>query len=246
VTSADATRPRLGGKTVLVTGASSGIGLAIANLFADRGAKIHGASRRPEAIEEGVGDRRLSEADITAHRLDVTRPEGVDRLVGEIAASHGLDVLVCAAGTNLPERRLGQLTPEAWDNLVATNLSGIFYCVRAALPYLRTSHGLVILIGSVSGIWPDLSGPAYQATKAGVAALAHAIMEEERTHGIRTSVIYPGLTDTPLVLQRPVPIPAETLALALQPEDIATACTFVMAMPERTHIPELLLYPRHI
>jgi NADP-dependent 3-hydroxy acid dehydrogenase YdfG len=68
-------------------------------------------------------------------------------------------------------------------------------------------------------------------------------MEEERQQGIRTTVIFPGLTDTPLVLKRPTPTPPEVLARALQPEDVAAACLFVLRLPARVHVPELLLYP---
>jgi NAD(P)-dependent dehydrogenase (short-subunit alcohol dehydrogenase family) len=84
---------------------------------------------------------------------------------------------------------------------------------------------------------------AYQASKAGVVGLAHGTMEEERQHGIRTTVIFPGLTDTPLVLKRPTPTPPEVLANALQPEDVAAACLFVLRLPARAWVPELLLYP---
>lgn len=87
---------------------------------------------------------------------------------------------------------------------------------------------------------------AYQSTKAGLVGLAHGTMEEERKHGIRTTVIFPGLTDTPLVEKRPTPTPPDVLARALQPEDIAAACLFVLRLPPRAWAPELLLYPSHL
>jgi NADP-dependent 3-hydroxy acid dehydrogenase YdfG len=68
-------------------------------------------------------------------------------------------------------------------------------------------------------------------------------MEEERANGIRTTVVFPGLTDTPMVLKRPQPTSADVLARALQPEDVAAACVFVMQLPPRAHVPELVLYP---
>jgi len=73
--------------------------------------------------------------------------------------------------------------------------------------------------------------------------LAHGTFKEEKENGIRTSMIFPGLTDTPLVLQRPVPTPPETVAKALQPQDVADTCLFVASLPERTYIPELVLMP---
>jgi NAD(P)-dependent dehydrogenase (short-subunit alcohol dehydrogenase family) len=109
-----------------------------------------------------------------AHALDISDKEAVWRVVEEVGAADGIDVLLVAAGMNFPERRLEQLNAEGWDTMISVNLSGAFYAIRAALPFLRTSGGLVILISSVSGSWPDMSGPAYQASKAGMTELAHA------------------------------------------------------------------------
>lgn len=94
-----------------------------------------------------------------------------------------LDVLVAAAGTNVAERRLDQLTPAAWETLLATNLSGVFHLVSAALLALRATRGLVIVVGSVSAAWPDRSGPGYQAAKAGVLAFTRGAALEEHERG---------------------------------------------------------------
>jgi NAD(P)-dependent dehydrogenase (short-subunit alcohol dehydrogenase family) len=144
----------LSGKTALVIGASSGIGLSVVNLFAEAGARVHAAARRRETIEEGAGGRS-----VVAHALDISEKRAVWRLVEEVGEADGIDVLVVAAGMNFPERRLEQLTAESWDAMISVNLSGAFYAIRAALPFLRASQGLVILISSVSGSWPDMSGP---------------------------------------------------------------------------------------
>ena len=92
---------------------------------------------------------------------------------------------------------------------------------------------------------PDQSGAAYQASKAGMAALAHATMEECRAENIRTTVIYPGLTDTPFVEHRPLPLSEEARKDALQPADVVDAWMSTMGLPGRAHVPELLLYPAH-
>jgi NAD(P)-dependent dehydrogenase (short-subunit alcohol dehydrogenase family) len=231
----------LSGKTALVIGASSGIGLSTANLFADTGAKVHAAARRKEAIEEGAGER-----DVNAHALDVSDRDAVWRTVEEVGEADGIDVLVVAAGMNFAERRLGQLTAEGWDAMISVNLSGAFYAIRAALPYLRASRGVVILISSVSGSWPDMSGPAYQASKAGMTELAHAAGFEEHQNGVRFSAVLPGIVDTPILDNRPEPPPREVRDLSLKPEDVAQACFFLATLPERAYVPELTILPTAI
>src|ERR671911_1589611 len=231
----------LSGKTALVIGASSGIGLSTANLFADTGAKVHAAARRREAIEEGAGER-----DVTAHALDISDREAVWQTVEEVGEADGIDVLVVAAGMNFAERRLEQLTAEGWDAMISVNLSGAFYAIRAALPFLRASRGIVILISSVSGSWPDMSGPAYQASKAGMTELAHAAGFEEHQNGVRFSAVLPGIVDTPILDNRPEPPPREVRDLSLKPEDVAQACFFLATLPERAYVPELTILPTAI
>ena len=103
--------------------------------------------------------------------------------------------------------------------------------------------GLILYIASACVQIPDLSGVSYQATKHGLVGLAHGTFQEEQENGIRTTVIFPGLTDTPLVDKRPAPTPPEVLAKALQPEDVAEACLFAASLPARARVPELVLMP---
>jgi NAD(P)-dependent dehydrogenase (short-subunit alcohol dehydrogenase family) len=231
----------LSGKTALVIGASSGIGLCTANLLADAGAKVHAAARRREAIEEGTGGRG-----VVAHALDISDREAVWRTIEEVGEADGIDVLVVASGMNFAERRLGQLTADSWDTMISVNLSGAFYAIRAALPYLRASRGVVVLISSVSGSWPDMSGPAYQASKAGMTELAHAAGFEEHQNGVRFSAVLPGIVDTPILDNRPEPPPREVRDLSLKPEDVAQACLFLATLPERAYVPELTILPTAI
>ena len=229
------------GKTALVVGASSGIGLSTTNLLADAGAKVHAAARRREAIEEGAGERG-----VVGHALDISDKDAVWRTVEEVGEADGIDVLVVAAGMNFAERRLEQLTAEGWDAMISVNLSGAFYATRAALPYLRASRGVVILISSVSGSWPDMSGPAYQASKAGMTEFAHAAGFEEHQNGVRFCAVLPGIVDTPILDNRPEPPPREVRDLSLKPEDVAQACLFLATLPERAYVPELTILPTAI
>jgi NAD(P)-dependent dehydrogenase (short-subunit alcohol dehydrogenase family) len=227
----------LDGRTALVAGASSGIGLATALALADAGARIHAAARRTELIEEGTGGR-----DVVAHRLDVTDRTAVERVVKRVAAEGPLHALVAAAGTNIRRRRLADLEPDAFDDLVAVNLTGAFNLVRACLEPLRATRGDVVLIGSVSGSWPDRSGPAYQATKAALLGFARGAAFDEQD-GVRFTTIMPGVVDTAILDQRPEPPTAEQRGRMLHPEDVAAACVFAISLPPRAHVPELTILP---
>jgi NAD(P)-dependent dehydrogenase (short-subunit alcohol dehydrogenase family) len=227
----------LDGRIALVTGASSGIGLATALAFADAGAHVHAAARRPELIEEAAAGR-----DVVAHHLDVTDRAAVDALAARVAAEGPLHALVAAAGTNLKARRLGQLTPEAFDDLIALNLTGAFNVVNAFLELLGAARGDVVLIGSVSGSWPDRSGATYQASKAAIHAFARGAAFDDE-HGLRFTTIMPGLVDTAILDNRPEPPSAELRARMLHPDDVAAACLFAVSLAPRAHVPELTILP---
>ncbi len=219
-------------RRALVTGASSGIGASIARRLIADGWTVRAVARR-----EAVLRAELPEAE--AFPADVTDPEAMRAAI----PAEGLDLLVSAAGANLPERRLHQLTPESWDRMVAVNLTGTFHPLSAALPALRASRGLAILVSSVSAAWPDVSGPAYQAAKAGVLALGRAAALEEREAGVRVSVVMPGAVDTPLLAQRPKPPTADERTRMLQPDDIAEICSLLAALPPRAYVPEVTVLP---
>jgi NADP-dependent 3-hydroxy acid dehydrogenase YdfG len=224
----------LAGRVVAVTGASSGIGEATAERLRDLGADVTALARRRARLD-GVPAVALDVTDAAAARA-------------AFAGFARLDVLVAAAGTNIPARRLDELDADGWDTVVRTNLDGVFNVVAAALPALRAADGLVIVIGSVSGAWPDRSGPAYQAAKAGALAFARAagLEEHERGSGVRFSVVAPGMVATPLLERRPAPPPPDERAAMLRPADVAEACAFLAALPETVHVPDLTILPHRL
>jgi NAD(P)-dependent dehydrogenase (short-subunit alcohol dehydrogenase family) len=215
----------LAGKVAVVTGGSSGIGAAIVERLGKDGVRCHALGRRGPV------------------KVDVTDRAAVRDFFDSLER---LDILVCAAGDNVKQRRLEEITPDVWDHLIAVNLSGAFYCLAAALPKLRASRGDVVMIGSVSGTWPDGSGPAYQASKAGLSALSRGAGLEEHMHGVRVSVINPGMVDTPILRKRPVPPPPHVAAAMLLPEDVAEACHLLVSLPRRAHVPELTILPTRL
>jgi len=240
---------RLEGKTAIVIGATSGMGRATAVLFAREGARVVLAGRRAGLLQE-VGEQIAAECGASALAVpcDVTERGQIASLLEAAKAHLGrIDSIVYASGMNIPDRSFERLTPATWDTMLATNLTGAFHCTQLALPLFRAQQdGLFIYLSSLATKVADVSGAAYKAAKCGLDGLASAVTGEEKAHGVRASIIYPGLTDTPLVLQRPVVTPPEVMRHALQPEDVAEACVFIAALPPRCHVPELLLYPSRL
>jgi NAD(P)-dependent dehydrogenase (short-subunit alcohol dehydrogenase family) len=236
---------RLAGQVAIVMGGSSGMGRATALAFAAEGAKVTVAARRqPELQAVGTEIQRMS-GDVLTRVADVSRRADVDAVVQATLERFGrLDVLVNCAGVNVRNRQLADLDQTGWDRVIAINLTGAFHCMQAVLPRMRQQKGgLIIHVGSISGLWGDFSGAAYQASKHGLAGLANATMMEERLNGIRVTVIYPGLCDTPILNNRPVPPTPEQRAKMMQPDDIAQACVFAAGLPARTYVAELVLMP---
>jgi NADP-dependent 3-hydroxy acid dehydrogenase YdfG len=228
---------QVNGKRVVVAGASSGIGRATAKALAREGAEVVLVARRePElrALASELGAARVVAVDLTDRAATFAA----------LGALPAIDVAIHAAGTNIPRRALAVLDPADWDMMVATNLTAAYNLTHALLPGMRAAGGgLIVYVSSAAVQRPDASGVAYQATKHGLVGLAHGAMQEEKANGIRTTVLFPGLTDTPLVLKRPTPTPPEVVAKALQPEDVAAACLFVASLPPRVHVPELVMVP---
>ncbi len=235
----------LAGSVMICAGASSGMGKATARALAAAGATLVLAARSGDALDALAKEIAASGGAATALVADLIDADAAARVVQTTLDGYGrVDALINTVGTNIPRRALDELTTESWLELIDVNLNAAFNLTRAVVPALRANGGgQIVHVSSSAAKRADRSGVGYQASKAGVAALALATMEEERANNIRVSVIYPGMTDTPLVLKRPVPTPPEVLAKALQPEDVAAACLFVLGLPPRAWVPELLLYP---
>lgn len=235
----------LAGKSIVIAGAGSGMGRAIALSAAASGANLVLVARSSAMLDHVVQEITAAGGSALAIAADVTDHEVTIRMITRALDSLGrIDALVSTIGTNIKQRSLSELTAESWAGMLATNLTAAFNLTQAVVPVMRRQgDGLIIHVSSSAAKKPDPSGVAYQATKTGLVGLTHGTMEEERNNGIRTSVIFPGLTDTPMVLNRPTPTPPQVLAKALQPDDVAAAVMFVLQLPARAHVPELLLYP---
>jgi len=209
----------------------------------DAGARVHAAGSHARLAQERLGAERLRTGLLDVHELDVTDVGAVEALVSHIGEERPLDTLVCCAGTNIPNRRLEQLTDLSWHRVLETNLGGVFSCLRASMPQLRQTRGHVVVVSSVSALWPDASGPAYQASKAAVLALVRAAALEEHERGVRFTSILPGMVETGLLNKRPEPPPENVRARCLQPDDVAATIIFALTLPERACIAELTILP---
>jgi serine 3-dehydrogenase (NADP+) len=232
-------------KRVLVAGASSGIGKAIAMGFARAGARVMASARRENRLRELQEEMAREGHTIAIHVADAADKEqlaGLHRAT--VAEIGGVDILVYATGTNTPQRAMKNLPPELWNEIMTVNLTGAYLLTHAVLPAMRIAGaGDLIYISSISGLYADVSGPAYQASKRGLVALAHSIRMEEREAGIRTCVVCPGLADTEILEKRLVKPGPEILAKALQPEAVAATVLFVAGLPPRASIPEIQVMP---
>lgn len=231
------TRP-LSERTALVTGASSGIGAAIAKRLLAAGMTVHAMARRQTALT-GLDPQALSDGRLIPHSVDVTDLSAAEELMTKISERGPLDTLVLAAGTNIPHRRFRELTEDSFDEVMRTNLYGVFSMIRLALPQLREQAGDVVIVSSIAASWPDHSGAAYGASKSALLGLARGLSRDEHRHGLRVCTVLPGIVDTPILDRRPVPPPAEVRELAVHPDDLAEAVHTAISLPNRTNIAEM-------
>lgn len=236
---------KLAGKTAVVTGGGSGIGAAIALALAGEGARVVIAGRDLDKLRK-VAAQYKGQPTIEVQAADVADRANVNRLFASVAERVGpIHILVNAAGVNIKNRMMGEMSPEQWDQILAINATGTYNCLHAVLPQMRQRRdGLIINISSTAGkrAW-KLGGVAYAASKFAVGALSTAVANEEGANGIRVTTICPGEVDTPILENRPTPVTAEHRARILQPEDIAAAVLMIAQLPPRAHVAEIVIKP---
>ena len=233
------------GVRVLIAGATGGVGRAIALAAASEGAIVLLLGRDRSRLDAVRAE--VVEAGGTAHVAvaDATSSAQVDSAVAALRrGAGGIDVVVNAVGVNLKARRLDELDEAGWRSVLDSNLTAAFLLTRAALACFRADGGgLLLHISSVAAQVPDMSGAAYQASKAGLSALARATALEAAGDGVRVTTIFPGLIDTDFVRHRPTPPTPEELAEALHAEDVADLCLAVIRLPARATVSEVVMRP---
>ncbi|HXF04401.1 MAG TPA: SDR family oxidoreductase [Blastocatellia bacterium] len=195
----------LEGKVALVTGGSRGIGRAIAEALLDAGASVVICSRQRETLERALKDlgerfaarARSATQPVAGMVCDVRDYAQVQRLVQfTVEMFGGVDILINNAGVGI-FRHVAELTPDEWNDVIATNLTGVFYCCREVVPVMRQrGGGYIINISSLAGRNAFAGGTAYNASKFGLNGFTEALMHDLRYENIRVSVVMPGSVNT--------------------------------------------------
>jgi NAD(P)-dependent dehydrogenase (short-subunit alcohol dehydrogenase family) len=213
--------------SALVTGGSSGIGLAIARMLHDEGFALTLAARTPERLETAA--RALGAAAVVA---DVADADDCERVVADHVSLHGgLDVLVNSAGVGaiggIDEQDIKRI-----DLQLDVNLRGLILVTRAALPHLRATRGLIVNIASIAGTLPVGQLPVYGATKAAVISLTHSLNETLESDGVRAHALCPEFVDTPMAAWTGM-----TSEELIRPEDCAEVVRMLLRLSPQARVP---------
>jgi len=225
-------------KIAVISGASSGLGAAIARLLVEEGARVFGLARNEEklsALKAGIGDSFIPVS------LDISDEAKVRRWVKNIFSdSHIPDILINNAGAGYLSA-FGELTSTQWHEMINTNLNGLFYLTSAVVPFMKqkaaSSH--IINIGSVLGKVATAKSTGYSATKFGMQGFSEALAKELRYNGIKVTCINPGSINTGFFEESGI----EPHGNMLHPEDIARLIIHLLETPDNMLVDEITLRP---
>jgi len=218
-------------KTALITGGSKGIGLGIAEVLVNNGWHVGITGRNQKTLDQAVARLNALKQD---HALgivaDVKNLSDQQSAIEKVTDTWGqLDVLVANAGIG-HFGSIEELTPEQWHETIDTNLTGVFYSIKAGLSALKKSKGYIITIASLAGTNFFAGGSAYNASKFGLVGFTQAVMMDVRSYGIKVSTIMPGSVAT--YFNNHTPVPED--AWKIQPEDIGQLVLDLLTMNPRT------------
>lgn len=221
----------LKGKIALVTGGSKGIGYGVVASLLEQGMNVAFTARSAEGVAKASKELSKSgKGEVIGIVADVRKSEDQQRAVQEILSKWGaLDVLIANAGIG-HFASIESMTNEMWNETIDTNLTGVFYSVKAALPELKKSKGYIITIASLAGVNFFENGAAYNASKFGLVGFSQAIMLDVRKQGIKVSTIMPGSVASWFNDHEP----SAADAWKIQPEDIGQIVVDLLQMHPRT------------
>jgi 3-oxoacyl-[acyl-carrier protein] reductase len=226
---------QLAGRVSLVTGASRGIGRAIAKALAAEGAHVVLAARDATRLDEAVAEIRAGGGGAEPLALDVADRRSVEAAVGSIVGRHGhLDHLVNNAGI-ARDNLLVRMKDEEWQDVLATNLTGAFLCAQAVLkPMLKQRYGRIVSVSSVVGLVGNAGQANYAASKAGIVGFTKSVAREVASRGITVNAVAPGFIETDMTTAmtekaREVVTAAIPIGRVGRPEDVAGAVVFLLS-----------------
>ncbi|MCL4524841.1 MAG: SDR family NAD(P)-dependent oxidoreductase [Acidobacteria bacterium] len=233
------TQPLLAGQVALVTGASRGIGLAIARRLGKMGARLALCARGAERLHKSEIELRQAGCETLGVAADVTDAAAVDALVQEVIGKlGGIDILVNNAGVGV-FAPLHELREDDWDRVMNTNLKGVFLCSRAVAPQMiRRRSGHIINISSLAGKNAFAKGGVYCASKWGLQGMTACMAEDLRGYGIRVSAVCPGTVETEFS-----PHAGKDAKKMLQPEDVAHVVAMLVTQAEQSFVSEVDIRP---
>ncbi|MGN8048250.1 SDR family oxidoreductase [Curtobacterium sp. 22159] len=232
-------------RVLWVTGGGSGMGAASARAAAADGWTVVLSGRRVDRLEDVAAAVRADGGVADVLPVDASDPEAVAVARDTVLARHGrIDGLVLAAGLNTPRRRWDDQSFSEVRAVVDTNLTGVVAVVDAALPALRRSAGVVVVVSSYAGwSFQPGAGVAYSASKTALGSVVRTLNQQEAPHGVRATHLCPGDVATDFLDQRPSVPDAAARRVMLQAEDVARAVSFVLASPRSMRVDELVLSP---
>lgn len=230
---------KLKGKTAVITGASRGIGLAIAKALASEGCDVL-LSARNEARLKSAAAQVKGNVRAVAQACDVRDPKSVEKLFAAVKREFGsLDILINNAGIAQPLLSVEKLPVEIWNDVIATNLTGLFLCTRAALPLMDAGSTIVNNLSiAAHTTFPDFS--AYDASKHGALGFTNTLREELRERQIRVIALVPGATDTDIWEQF---MPQADRNTMMSAEGVARMLLDALTLPAGTVVEELRMMP---
>ena len=222
---------KLSEKTALITGGSKGIGYGIAESLLKEGVKVAITSRSLERAKQAAQQlEKLGAGEVMALEADVRNMDSQQAAVKQLLERWGeLDILIANAGLG-HFAPIEEMTSEQWNETIDTNLTGVFYSVKAALSALKSSEGYIITISSLAGTNFFARGAAYNASKFGLTGFSQAIMLDLRHYGVKVTTIMPGSVTSHFNDHQPSPEDA----WKIQPEDLGKMCVDLLQMHPRT------------
>ena len=237
------------GKVVVITGASSGLGEATAQLLSGQGAAVVLGARRVERLQSLADELTRTGGKALAVATDVTDRDQVQRLVDEAVQTYGrIDVMINNAGL-MPQAPLERFQIDEWDRMIDVNIKGVLYGIAAALPHMqRQKSGHFVNVSSVAGHKVGPGFAVYAATKFAVRALSEGLRQEVKPYNIRTTVLSPGAVATELPNSVTDPSAAERIRkfyaeVAILAESFARAVAFAMSQPDDVDVNEIVFRP---